>query len=87
MHTYTHGNMEWKRGREHKKKEGRRDEKEDHREKLSKQQGPIVSLVVAEITQLTILAQVKFQTFKHCSKYGIGYMQVSVITLACNYLT
>ena len=46
-----------------------------------------MSLVVVEITQLTVLAQVKYQTFEHCSEYGIGYVQVSVITLANVYLT
>lgn len=61
--------------------------REKTREKRSKQQGPVVSLVVVEITQLTVLAQVKFQTSEHCSEHGIGYMQVPVITLANAYLT
>lgn len=53
--------------------------------RLSEQHEPIVSLVVVEITQLTVLAQVKFQTFEHCSEYGTGYTQVSVIALANVY--
>lgn len=70
------------------KKEERKDELQAHRKKeLSERQGRVVSLVVVEVTQLTLLAQVKFQTFEHCSKYGTGYMQVSVITLANVYLT
>lgn len=55
--------------------------------RLSEQRGPIVSLVVVEIIQLTVLAQVKFQTSQHFSEYEIGYKQVSVITLANVYLT
>lgn len=55
--------------------------------KLRKQQGPIVSLVVAGITQLTLLTQVKLPTLERCSECGIGCVQVSVITLAHNYLT
>lgn len=83
-HTHTHVEWRWKRRR----KEERKDEPEAQRRKeLSERQGPVVSLVVVEVTQLTLLAQVKFQTFEHCSKYGTGYMQVSVITLANVYLT
>jgi len=55
--------------------------------RLSEQQGPIVSLVVVEIIQLTGLAQVKFQTSQHFSEYERGYKQVSVIALANVYLT
>lgn len=43
----------------------KKDERDLRGKKLSKQQGPIVSLVVAEITQLTVFAQVKFRTFEH----------------------
>lgn len=55
--------------------------------KLRKQQGPTVSLVVVGITQLTLLTQVKLHTLEQCSECGAGCVQVSVITLAHNYLT
>lgn len=63
-----------------------KDKRRPERKDLSKQQGPIVSLVVAGVTQLTIPAQAKPPTFEHCSKCRIRCIQISVIALTYNYL-
>ena len=96
-HTHTHIRIhKTGQGVEERKEKGRADERKREREKvkentrekrLSEQRGPVVSLVVVQITQPTVLAQVKFQTFGHHSEYGRGYEQVSVIALASVYLT